>query len=119
MGSTSDIRNFIKNGGEVSRFVGYTMKQFVGPLNFGYEPTTYMHILHARATYTYMFSKLQLFFGPEYRPPVFTINLGRNPMRIIADQMVAHSFTYFPDRPRDGYDGEMSEIPLASARWLF
>ena len=101
------IREFIMTEGDLSRcerFVRYTRKSLILA---GMVPAAWGHVVTAEIDYLRLTSRVQLFLGPEYQPPVFTIQLGRNPSTIDYQQAKVNFFEYYPREDRQEFDGEV------------
>jgi len=112
-----DIREFITHGGDVDKFIGFSSQQLAIQIYSGLTPSTYVHVLAIEIN-TYIFSRLQFFLGPDYRPLVWTIRLGKNPSKIHYPQAIGHSFAYYEDGRQDNYDGEMADVTPIRKRLL-
>jgi hypothetical protein len=55
-------------------------------------------------------ARVQLFAGPEVQPNVYTVQLGRNPLRIDYSEAYGDFFAYYPKEDRGEFDGEVSEL---------
>ena len=118
------IRDFITDGKaeDVFRFISGWTNHRVVDIMPGESRAGYRHLLLAYSNYERLLCKMQFFVHPKhsstiYRydrltPPIYTINLGRNPSRIDYPQATRHSFTYLDALEENGYDGEMKGEPL-------
>jgi len=68
------------------------------------------HILCAEADYLNLRAKVQLFVGPEFLAPVYTVRLAASPSLIHYSEAVAEFFAYYPEDQRGEYDGEVSDL---------
>ena len=101
------IREFIMTEGELSRcdkFVSYVRKSLIFR---DMVPVAWGHAVAAEVDYHRLRSRVQLFLGPEYLPPVFTIQLGRNPSPIDYPETSLNFFEYYPRKERGEFDGEV------------
>jgi hypothetical protein len=103
----NEIRNFIMTETDIKtceRFVSYRK----GSLIFGgWQPARWGHIVTAEIDYMNLTSRLQLFLGPEFLPPIYTIQLGQNPSRIHYRRADINFYEYYPNGQRAEYDGEV------------
>ena len=72
---------------------------------------TWGHILTAEVDDLSLVAKVQLFVGPEFLAPVYTVRLGRDPSLIHYSEAYADFFAYHPEDQRAEFDGEVSELP--------
>jgi hypothetical protein len=114
----ADIRTFIMDGGDISRFVVWSQQQFIEQVKAGLVPETYCHIVSAEANYDVITSRLQFFLGPENVPYVYTVRLGRNTTPLHYRVTRGHQFCLYPDGPREGKDGVMEQLTLISKTLL-
>ncbi|HEX4950793.1 MAG TPA: hypothetical protein VFZ34_29295 [Blastocatellia bacterium] len=115
----SEIRKFITEGGDISKFVSYSAAdKLIGFIPDGYGVKTFRHILIAKATYEKMYCQAQFFLGPGFDPIIYTIHLGNNPMRIIAYQECGHAFVYDEKISAQGACGEVKELKSISKKLL-
>jgi hypothetical protein len=109
----ADIRNFIIKDcslDEVPRFVTYSREPFVYQLRAGDRLSAWGHLISTESNYTDFRAKVQLFVGPETRPLVYTVQLGKNPSPIHYSEAYGDFFAYYPADERHEYDGEISEL---------
>ena len=109
----AEIRNFIMTDGDLKRcerFVSYTQRQMEIDLARGWRTKSWGHLLTAEANYRTLFSRVQLFIGPEYLPPVYTIRLASNPSRIHFNEAHGSWFGYYEPQERGEFDGEVSDV---------
>jgi hypothetical protein len=107
-----DIRDFILSGGGIGRcneFVGLRKKQLLLPLQQGYRPTVWGHLVTAHVDYFNLSAGLQLFVGPEFLSPIYVIKIGNNPSRVDYIQNEGTFFAYYPKEQRTEYDGEVAD----------
>jgi hypothetical protein len=76
------IKEFIWNGGKVSRYVIQRKDQFIANFKLGYRPINWMHILAAERSGGRIKAYAQFFAGPNSLPFPYEVNLGRDPARI-------------------------------------
>jgi hypothetical protein len=103
------IRNFIMNGGNIQDFVTWSRKQII-EIKEGYTPSTFAHVIHARANEQFVWSRLQFFIGPETIPLVYRVILGNNKPVLAYDITEGHSFCYYEDGNREGFVGVMDQL---------
>ncbi len=104
------IRSFIASEcgiDECQRFVSYNREQISLDIQRGHRLKNWGHMLAAQLDYLNLSAKVQLFVGPEFLPPVYTVRLGANPSRIDHSAASADFFAYFPEAERGEFDGEM------------
>jgi hypothetical protein len=109
----ADIRNFIIKDSpldEVPGFVTYSRELFVYQLRAGDRLNAWGHFISAESNYKDFRAKVQLFVGPETRPLVYTIQLGKNPSSIHYSEAYGDFFGYYPAEQRGEFDGELSEL---------
>jgi hypothetical protein len=109
----AEIRRFITSEcsiDECFRLVQQSKKQIAYQLQEGARLSAWGHILCAEADYFNLTAKVQLFVGPEFLAPVYTIPLGRNPSAIHYSEAYADFFAYQPQAQRGEFDGEVSEL---------
>jgi len=105
------IRSFIRDGkGQPEEFVFQTKKQILDALHKGFTTKNWGHLLTAEVRNSFIFSKVQFFVGPDNMPQVFEIRLGNNPSRFSFPESNGHFYSYYPEGPKNGYDGEV--IPM-------
>src|SRR6266436_1262809 len=108
-----DAREFIANEGDIDKckpFVNYNLQPLAWQLRDGQRLSTWGHILCVETDYMQLRAKVQLFAGPEARPAVYTVQLGRNPSRIDYNEAYGNFFAYYPKEEREEFDGEVSEL---------
>jgi hypothetical protein len=103
------IRNFIMNGGNIQDFVRWSKKQIV-EIKPGYSPSTFAHVIHARANEQFVWSRLQFFIGPQTIPLVYRVALAVNKPILSYDIMEGHSFCYYEEGIKDGFAGVMDQL---------
>lgn len=109
----AEIRRFITSESSIDecfRLVQQSKKQIAYQLQQGARLSTWGHILTAEADYLNLSAKIQLFVGPEFLAPVYTVRLGHNPATIHNSKAYADFFAYHPQSQRDEFDGEVSEL---------
>jgi len=117
----ADIRHFIMNEStieECNRFVTYAKGQLAWQLGAGARLVSWGHFVCVESDYLRFRSKVQLFAGPISRPPVYTIQLGKNPSRIYFTEAFGDFFAYYPKQKRREFDGEASELGVISTRLI-
>jgi hypothetical protein len=90
--------------------VSYSKKQIAYQLQQGARLAAWGHILSAEADYVNLTARVQLFLGPEFLAPVYTVRLGTSPSLIHYSAAVAEFFAYHPEDQRGEYDGEVSDL---------
>lgn len=108
-----DIRRFVISEcsiDECALFVGYSRNQIAYQLQQGARLSAWGHILCAEVDYLNLTAKVQLFVGPEFLAPVYTVRLGRNPSAIHHSEAYADFFAYHSQTQRGEFDGEVSEL---------
>jgi hypothetical protein len=109
----ADIRNFIIKDcplDEVPHHIKYSREPFVYQLRAGDRLSAWGHLICAQSDYNYFGAKIQLFVGPETRPNVYTVPLGKNPSPIHYSEAYGDFFAYYPPEDRGDYDGEVTEL---------
>jgi hypothetical protein len=109
----AEIRRFITSEcsiDECFRLVQQSKQQIAYQLQQGARLSAWGHILCAEAGYFNLTAKVQLFVGPEFLAPVYTVRLGRNPSTIHYSEAYADFFAYHPRAQRGEFDGEVSEL---------
>lgn len=109
----SDIRRFIMNPSNVEecrRFITYSQGQLAWTLDAGYTLKNWGHLLCVETDYLNFRAKVQLFAGPKMKPFVYTVQLGRNPSRIMCSEAYGNFFAYYPQKERGEFDGEVSDL---------
>jgi hypothetical protein len=109
----AEIRNFVMTEGDLKRcerFVSYTHRQMEIDLARGRRTKYWGHLLTAESEYRTLLSRVQLFIGPEYLPPVYTIRLAPNPSRIHFNEACGSWFQYYEPEYRGDFDGEVSDV---------
>ena len=76
------IREFIWNGGQISRYVKQRKDQFIANFKLGYRPINWMHILAAERSGGCIKAYAQFFAGPHSLPLPYEVKIGRDPSRI-------------------------------------
>jgi hypothetical protein len=108
-----DLRAFIKSESSIAaceRFVSYNREQISLDIYRGHRLKNWGHMLAAQFDYLSLTAKVQLFVGPEFLPPVYTVKLGTNPSRIGYSEAAADFFAYYPEAERSEFDGEVSPM---------
>jgi hypothetical protein len=109
----ADIRAFIASEcgiDECQRFVSSGAEQICLDIQRGHRLKVWGHMLDAQVDYLKLTAKVQLFVGPEFLPPVYTVRLGANPSRIDHPNAAADFFAYYPAEERNEFDGEVSSM---------
>jgi len=109
----ADLRRFIAEEcsiEECTRFLSYGREQIALDIQRGYRLKNWGHILTAEVDYLAIFAKVQLFVGPEFLSPVYTVKLGPNPSRIDCSDASADFFAYYPEAERGEFDGIVSAM---------
>ncbi len=109
----ADIRHFImnpSNAAESERFVTYKEGQLVWGVDAGRRLKSWGHVVCVQADYLNLTAKIQLFAGPETKPFCYTVQLGKNPSRIIYNEAHGDFFAYHPKEQRGEFDGEVTEL---------
>jgi hypothetical protein len=109
----ANIRRFIDSGcsiDECFQRVQQGETQIAYQLQQGGRLSAWGHILCAEADYFNLTAKVQLFVGPEFLAPVYTVRLGSNPSTIHYSEAYADFFAYHPQEQRGEFDGEVSEL---------
>ena len=106
----ADIRRFIMDGGDISKFVVWSKDQILEQVKAGYVPTTYCHIIIARSNEKRVWCLLQFFLGPNSVPYVFTVEVAKNNSPIHHSIYSGHQYCLYPDGPKDGRDGVMEKM---------
>lgn len=107
------IRNFVINDGpidEVPRYLTYSREPFEYNLRAGARLSAWGHLISAQSDYNNFVARVQLFVGPQTRPNVYTIPLGKNPSRVHYSEAYGDFFAYYPPEDRNEYDGEVAEL---------
>jgi len=105
------IRSFIFEGkGHPKDFVQQTNKQINYEISRGGYTKKWCHYLTAEKTNKYFVSRAQFFIGPLYIPPVHEIMIAPNKSKIIYPENYGHSYTYFPDGPKNSFIGEVKQL---------
>ena len=97
------------NAAECERFVTYAQGQLVWGADAGMLKN-WGHLVCVECDYLSLRAKLQLFAGPNTKPFAYTVQLGRNPARIVYNETHGNFFAYYPKVARGEFDGEVSEI---------
>jgi hypothetical protein len=95
-----EIRKFIQTEGGPDNWNQFVSLEKV--IYGGSRPVHWGHLVTAEIDYLRLTSRIQLFQGPEFNPPLFTVNLGRNPSRIDSSLKEIRYFEYFPQAERRG-----------------
>jgi len=61
----------------------------------------------AEADYQNLGSHVQLFMGPEFRAPIWRIQIAKNPSPVVWDEFYSSLYVYLDEHKRDEYDGEV------------
>jgi hypothetical protein len=101
------IREFIMNEGDLKRCDRFVRCDPRYLIFHGMRPAAWGHIVTAESDYHSLRSRIQLFLGPEYVPPVFTVDLGRNPSIIDLPRAEISFFEYYTKEERGEFDGEV------------
>jgi len=113
------IRSFIRDGkGQPENFVVQNDTPILHELNRGYSLSRWGHLLTARIGVKMLISRVQFFIGPEYLSPIFDIKLGKNPSKIFYPEHFGHFYSYFSEKHKSGYDGEVSPLKIISKALL-
>jgi len=107
------IRNFIVKDcplDDIPSFVNYSREPFVYQLRVGDRLSAWGHLVCVESNYSDFRAKVQLFAGPETRPLVYTVQLGKNPSLIHYSEAYGDFFAYYPIEERHEYDGEVTEL---------
>lgn len=109
------IKAFIYSGaGNYDQFIRPTDGPFVLELQRGGQPRRWFHLLACETDGRRIVARMQFFVGPKVLPIVWHIDIGRDPAKVIYPDSKGFSYIYY-DRPQNGYDGERSGMPAASA----
>jgi hypothetical protein len=85
------IKQFIWEGGDVTKFVQQRSDQFVKNFKTS-RPTKWMHILAVERTYDVILAHAQFFAGPRIIPPPYVIRVGRRKDRF-SEKTPAHTIS--------------------------
>jgi len=105
-----DIRDFIMTEGPLDRvnhFVSCYTGQLLPELAAGMKPSHWFHLITAEVDYHNLASHVQLFMGPEFRAPIWRIQLAKNPSPVVWDEFYGSLYVYHDEHKRDEYDGEV------------
>lgn len=106
-------RNFIVNDcplDDVPQHLTYSREPFEYHLRTGDRLSAWGHLIGVQSDYNNFTAKVQLFVGPETRPIVYTIPLGKNPSRLHYSEAYGDFFAYYSPEDRNEYDGEVTEL---------
>lgn len=104
------IRNFIFNGGPIEDYVTWSNKQIIEQIKNGYCPTTFGHVILARANDQLVWCRLQFFLGPDTVPLVYKVIIARNKPTLFYDITSGHQFSYYEKGVKDGFIGFMESL---------
>ncbi len=90
--------------------MSYSKKQIAYQLQQGARLAAWGHVLCAEADYLNLTAKVQLFVGPEFLAPVYTVRLGKSPSLVHYSEACADFFAYYPPGQHGEYDGEVSDL---------
>lgn len=113
------IRAFIRYGGDHAHFVTQergcimpfavrtcgTHEEMAVPDVFDGQPWSYCHVCALDSDRNDLTARVQFFYGPGYRPPVYVVRMGEHP-RIPRLEGAAHAFIYYPGGRRGRYSGQ-------------
>ena len=113
------IKDFIWNGGEISRFVQQRKDQFVGNFRRGMRPTKWMHILAVERGGGVITCYVQLFVGPRSLPPPYTVSIGRDPSAILTrPRWSSHQYVILTANPMQVPQGVMEDANPVNHVWI-
>ncbi len=88
-----EIKEFIWQGGQASRYVIQRKDQFITNFKLGYRPTNWMHILAAERSRGHIKAFAQFFAGPHSLSLPYEVKIGRDPTRIhMPPRRYAHEY---------------------------
>ncbi len=120
----ADIRNFILAGEDEKKFV----IQERGPIisfpkpkiiheHWGYCLKSHGHIIVVDCKNGELFGRIQYFVSSDIEPSIYRINISKEVGTLVRPLAKGHFFAYYPDGPKDGYHGELSELtPMQELR---
>ena len=113
------IKDFIWNGGEISRFAQQRKDQFVGNFRRGMRPTKWMHILAVERGGGVITCYVQLFVGPRSLPPPYTVSIGRDPSAILTKpRWNSHQYVILTANPMQVPQGVMEDANPVNYVWI-
>lgn len=112
-----DIKNFIMNGDDISKWVQQEKHQFVKQLQNGARPDKDIHILTIEKNGN-IIGRVQLFVGPNFLPFPYRVFIGKNPMRICYPESIGHQFTYYKKPDAESYWGIMQQMNAVSRKFV-
>jgi len=113
------IKNFIMDGGDWRSCVYSHEGNLVFDVNRRVRPKNFLHLLVAEKTYMTIQARMQLFLGTNVQPPIYTVQLARNPERVWSpDKAWGHSYVYFDNKDSEGYDGAMESLTTVNKAFL-
>jgi hypothetical protein len=104
------IRRFIMEGGNIAEFVTWNRDQIIEQVKAGYVPTTYCHLIIAKANERRIWCHLQFFLGPNSIPYVFTVEIAKNDSALHYFFASGHQYCLYPDGLREGRNGIMENL---------
>lgn len=108
----TEAKTFITDGGDSRRFV---TPRFDDPRTrigiFRMSPRRFMHVIHADKRARRLKVEMRLFWGPEYDPPTYVVDLGEHGLTIAHQDRVGDQFVFYHPEPREqNFDGFVDPI---------
>jgi hypothetical protein len=106
------VKTYISEGGDSRRFV---IPRFDDPRTragiFRRSPRRFMHVIYADKRTRRLKVEMRLFWGPEYDPPTYQVDLGEHGLTIAHQDRVGDHFVFYHPEPREqNFDGFVDPI---------
>jgi hypothetical protein len=107
-----DIKRFICEGGDWRRFVTPRFEDSRAMFGgFMVSPRRFMHVIYADKRTSRLKVEMRLFWGPEYDPPTYVVDVGAHRLRIVHQERIGDHFVFYHPEPRDqNFDGFVDPI---------
>jgi hypothetical protein len=111
------IRDFILSGTDEKPFVTRERtpimaypKPKIFHENWGCRLKTPGHVLVVDCNNGELFGRIQYFISSDIEESVYRVNIAKNVGDLVRPLARGHLYSYYPDGPKDGYDGVVSEL---------
>lgn len=111
-----DAKRYIMTGEGFEGQIALRTDPIIGDLRRRAVLRHYTHLIQASVSFNEIIVRVQLFAGPAVSPPMWVVQVGRNPSRIYTGSF-GHAFVLTGDAG-DGHQGEMVELASVSRALL-
>ncbi|WHZ13580.1 MAG: hypothetical protein OJF52_000412 [Nitrospira sp.] len=114
-----EIKTFIWDGGEISRFVQQRRDQFVTNFRMGMGPTKWMHVLAVEKGGGSITGYAQFFLGPRALSLPYAVKIGRDPSPILTrPRRRSHMYVIQAANPMQVPEGVMEDATPINHVWI-